>query len=237
MDCPGCRQPMAAETLDGHYGRTVTVDLCYGCGALWLDGLESLTLTPGATLRLFTLIHDHRAARRAGPAPAPTCPRCEAPLVQTADVQRATPFNYARCPREHGRFITFFDFLREKHFVRPLGPAEIEALRQHVRTVHCSGCGAPVDVGRASVCSFCGAPLSTLDAGQVERLVQDLKRAEEKRRTVDPTWPVQIMLDRVRVERAFAQFESRPVWLGLDGASGLVEAGLEAFLHLLRGEG
>ena len=34
MTCPGCRQAMAAQALDGRYGRQVDLDLCHGCGVL-----------------------------------------------------------------------------------------------------------------------------------------------------------------------------------------------------------
>ena len=42
--------------------------------------------------------------------------------------------------------MTFFQFLRAKRFVRSLGPAEIRQLREQVRQLNCSNCGAPLDI-------------------------------------------------------------------------------------------
>ncbi len=64
MNCPGCHEPMVAETLDGHLGRSVAIDLCLGCQLFWFDQGESLQLAPRSTLRLFRLIGEQAAAKR-----------------------------------------------------------------------------------------------------------------------------------------------------------------------------
>src|SRR5262245_46207902 len=130
---------MAQLSVDGHYGRTVVLDLCHGCGALWFDADESLGLAPGAILRLFTVIAERQKERRP-PAGTPSCPRCRRWLALTSDMQRNVRFGYWRCPGEHGRFITFTEFLREKNFVRPLHGEELARLRATVQTIHCSSC-------------------------------------------------------------------------------------------------
>ena len=61
MKCPGCDCPMVAETLDGHLGRPVTIDLCIACHVFWFDQNESLQLAPRSTLRLFRVIGEHAA--------------------------------------------------------------------------------------------------------------------------------------------------------------------------------
>jgi hypothetical protein len=223
---------MSAQTFDGHYGRTVALDLCHPCGALWFDGEESLGLAPGAVLRIFALISDHRGELRAMPAPAPTCPRCRRGLARTRDKQRDTAFVYWRCPAEHGRFTAFAEFLREKRFVRPLSLPELTALRANVKTIQCSSCGAPVDLVQSSACGHCRAPVSTLDARQVERVVAELRQAEEKRRTVDPTLPARLMMDRLEVERLFYRLDHPGDGSETGGARGLVEAGLDALAEI-----
>ena len=237
MRCPGCHEAMQPETLEGHYGATISIDLCHGCAALWFDRLESLALTPGSILRLFVLIHENRPAQRNVAASQLVCPRCGRALLPTVDRQRGTRFSYARCPSEHGRFITFVEFLREKNFVRPLGPRELADLREKIRTVHCSSCGAPVDLTTSSTCGYCHAPISTLDAKQVESMVAELRAAETQRQTVDPTWPLKILEDRIDVNRAFAGLEPGRLSLGADASVGLVEAGMAALVQLLRGGG
>lgn len=234
MQCPACSQPMRQEILDGRYGRQVTLDLCFPCGAVWFDGHESLGLAPGAVLQLFTLIHDSRGERRGGAISAPDCPHCRSRLERTQDRQRHVRFTYWSCPHRHGRLTIFVEFLREKHFVRPLAPTEIAALRKHVRVVHCDGCGAPVELEKTSECTYCGAALSVLDAQQVEKIVNELRAAEEKRQTVDPALPARLLMDRLEVERFYRQLDAaqtdhtvRP------RAGGLVEQGVAAIVDLL----
>ena len=63
-------------------------------------------------------------------------------------MQRSTRFEYFRCPHDHGRLTTFFDFLKEKDFVRPLTPPQIAELRKNIQVVNCSNCGAPIDLAK-----------------------------------------------------------------------------------------
>jgi hypothetical protein len=85
--------------------------------------------------------------------------------------------------------------------VRPLAPAELADLRARIKTVRCDGCGAPVDLERGSHCGFCRAPVSTLDPAHVDQVVCELRAAEERRRTVDPTLPARLVMDRMAVDR------------------------------------
>jgi hypothetical protein len=230
---------MTGERLDGHYGRPVALDLCHACHALWLDGHESLQLTPGAVLALFRLMHEGRAPARHALGARLRCPRCRAPLEDAGDVQGVTRFHYARCPREHGRFQTFYQFLREKRFVRSLDPREVAELRQRVTQVSCSNCGAAVSLDQAAACGYCRTPVSLLDPRQLERAGAELGEAEARRRTVDPELPVKLMMDRLRTERYFRRVEAGGRLddledLDLSDAFGLVEAGVGAVARALR---
>ena len=244
---------MTPKQYEGKYAGAITLDLCHGCSALWFDGLESLGLSPGSVLELLVEMNDHRAASRNPLGDNLACPRCHQRLVRTANMQRSTRFSYWRCPGEHGHFITFFEFLREKNFVRPLSPIEIEDLKRNVRTVTCSSCGAPVDLDTGAACPFCRAPLSMLDAKQLDTVVAALKREEAeredaKRRGLDGSLAVRLMADRVSVSREFRKMEPGALQLdisaGLSGAwseaasgrlsGGLVEAGVAALCALLR---
>src|SRR5262249_29462083 len=71
MQCPGCSAPMQAETLEGRYGRKIALDVCFACAVFWFDAHESLGLTPGAVLQLFTLIHERQADKRGGALDSP----------------------------------------------------------------------------------------------------------------------------------------------------------------------
>jgi Zn-finger nucleic acid-binding protein len=215
---------MSEQSFERLYAKPVPIDICHPCTALWFDRLENLTLTPGAVLRLFVVMNDNKPAQRTPLRADLICPRCHARLRLTHDMQRNTRFQYWSCPDEHGHFITFFEFLREKNFVRPLGPAELARLKDNVRTVTCSSCGAPVDLDVDAACPYCRAPLSMLDAGQLDAVVQQLKRDEAKRQAAagQPLDPA--------LARRLAEVRSDAP----DEGDGLVEAGLAALSAFLK---
>jgi hypothetical protein len=80
-----------------------------------------------------------------------------------------------------GRFTPFFQFLREKQFIRSLNPAELERVRLQVRQITCSECGAPIDLEHSSECKYCHAPVSFLDSDAVEKAVKLWSAAEDRR--------------------------------------------------------
>lgn len=225
---------MSTETFDGHYGRTVALDLCFACAVIWFDAHESVALAPGAVLRLFTLIHAHQAERQPGVLGSPTCPRCRAALQDTHDVQRNVHFTYWNCAAGHGRLTHFVEFLREKSFVRPLAPAELAKLRENVQTIHCDGCGATVDLAQGSICAHCGAAVSTLDAHQVDKVVHELQAAETARQTIDPTLPAQLVMDRLDVDRFYRDQNAAAAYQDGTGSYGLVALGLASLAGILK---
>jgi len=44
---------MQRQTVAGHMGREIEIELCDPCQSIWFDARESLQLTPGATLSMF----------------------------------------------------------------------------------------------------------------------------------------------------------------------------------------
>ena len=135
---------MTALMLDGHHGRPVAIDLCHACQTIWFDGYESLQLAPASVLRLFREVSDHAASRQPS-ASAAVCPRCRGPLRVVKDQQRSTRFEYRTCPSRHGRLISFFNFLREKDFIRPMTPAQLAELTARLRES-----GQPEAAGQAA---------------------------------------------------------------------------------------
>ena len=132
--CPNCGDAMLAQALAGRQG-PVEIDLCYGCQGIWFDKMESPALADASVIELFKRIHEHRDEPRRPMGARTQCPRCRSQLAHTKDVQRGNPIEYERCPDGDGRYTTFFQFLREKHFVRSLGPQEVTALRAQVAQV------------------------------------------------------------------------------------------------------
>jgi hypothetical protein len=164
---------MAAHTFEARLGRSVAIDLCLECQLFWFDRGESIQLSPASTLKLFRLIGEPGAkGRRPSPSEMP-CPRCGGRLGLAHDRQRNTSFQYWRCPAGHGRLTGFFDFLREKDFIRPLSREQVEKLRRSVDSVNCSNCGAPVQ-GRAGVDAGRGG--GPLRPGPLARQVGSLAR-------------------------------------------------------------
>ena len=208
--CPGCGYAMAPVGLAARYGRTVQVDVCDGCGGLWFDDNESQQLTPGATLALLerVTLRPSRAVQSRTP-----CPRCRQTLYEVHDQQRATRFTYRRCPSGHGRFITAYHFLREKHLVRELTLAEIDEVRARIQQINCVNCGAPVRLADATACDHCGTPVSMVDPGQLRRELATLRLADAERRELDPALPLRLLEARAATERAWADMAADRSWV------------------------
>lgn len=226
---------MTPIEVDGQLGRQVVIDGCPICQVFWFDTYESLQLAPGAILRLFRLIGRHASAVQR-PADTARCPRCGRGLALAHDMQRDVRFEYYRCPDGHGRLITFVNFLREKNFVRPLSPDQVEALRRQLRVVRCSNCGAPVDLVRGSTCAHCGSPLSMLDMAQARNLIATLRQGEASKGKVDPALPLNLARARAEVESTFEGLEGRGHWAEEAATLGLVGAGLSALARWLKEE-
>jgi len=163
----------------------VALDFCFPCQVIWLDTLESQQLSPAGILQVFKTLHEQRAATRNTLPALLDCPRCQARLALTRDLQRTTHFTYFRCEFGHGRLTPFFQFLLEKNFVRPVTGAELADLKAKVRTIQCSNCGAPLDLAHDPACRYCGSPISILDPDAVARTVNALNTAQARLSTVD----------------------------------------------------
>lgn len=226
---------MELQTFAGNYGKPVVLDLCFSCSAIWFDGFENLQLTPGSILTLFKLIHEKHALHSKASERALQCPRCQRKLARTGDLQRTTRFFYELCPRDHGRLITFFQFLREKNFIRDLSAKEMEELRQRVQVLHCSNCGAGINLTKHSHCSYCRSPVSMLDPHQMEKTMRELKQLEERRTTPglrNPSMGQELQIERLSHScRAGGDALSFSEQLVIQDALDLVSSGIEATLH------
>jgi hypothetical protein len=96
-------------------------------------------------------------------------------------LSKSGKFSYYRCPKGDGRYTPFFQFLREKQFVRDLTAAEVQRVRSQVRQIRCSECGAPIDLEQSSQCKYCHAPVSFLDPDAVERAARMWSSADNRR--------------------------------------------------------
>lgn len=207
--CPSCGEAMEQRAFDRKPLGRVELDVCFGCHALWFDQHESLQLTPSAVLQVFNIINEHRERPARPLGEHPRCPECNKALKLTQDVQRHNRISYHRCVDGHGRLTTFFQFLREKNFVRSLSPGEIAQLKVQVAQVRCSSCGAPVSLERDAQCGHCRASVSILDAEAVSRTIAQLTEEERRRQHVDPTALMDGLLAGKAFERKLARIEGR----------------------------
>jgi hypothetical protein len=143
-------------------------------------------------------------------------------LLLTHDLQRNMKFSYWRCDNEDGRFITFFDFLKEKNFIHPLSPQQVDQLRQNVQIVNCSNCGAAIDLAKDSVCSYCHSPISMLDMKLPQQLLATLQRTTAP----DPTAASVSMKPAFSTFGTEAPFATDHQWWRDAATYGLVQAGL-----------
>jgi DNA-directed RNA polymerase subunit RPC12/RpoP len=223
---------MNEAKLGAHFDRAVTIDYCVPCQSFWFDEYESLALSPGSILALFHVIGEHTAPPSWRDGDTAKCPRCNSRLLKTHDMQRATRFEYLRCPHGHGRLTSFYSFLREKDFIRPLTPQQIAELRKNLRTISCSNCGAPVDLTQQAQCAHCGSPLTMLNLEQAESLIAQLREANQPQ-AIDPELPLKLARARREVEASFGALDRDTLWFQQVSSTGLVGTGLAALARWL----
>jgi hypothetical protein len=165
----------------------VEVDLCVECRVFWFDKGESGQLSASAVIELFREIHALAPSQRRPMSAAAGCPRCGARLVLTHDIAKSGKLTYYRCPGDHGRLTPFYQFLREKRFVRDLGAGELAQLRARVAQIQCSNCGAPIDLAESPCCGYCQSPLAVLDHDAVDTALREWgAQARAETAGVDP---------------------------------------------------
>jgi hypothetical protein len=231
-NCPSCRAPMKRVEFPRKIRGQVELDLCFSCQGIWFDEYESLQLAPEGVISLFKLLHQHRDDQRLPLGARLLCPRCAEPMVTSQDRVKSGVFNYLRCLQQHGRFITFGQFMIEKGFVRQLLGREIKELAAQIGTVRCTGCGAPVDIRHDSACTHCRAPIAILDPAAVEQALARYEQSALKAAAApDPNLVAETLLyaerDRSRQQRASGNLLTTDI-------ADLLAAGIETVWDKLR---
>lgn len=158
-------------------GRPLTVDACSSCQLFWFDQGESPVLDATAVRALLQVVAASDRVTRRPLRSSFGCPRCDKQLAFTHDLQRNTRFNYWRCAAGHGRLTAFHAFLREKNFVRAPTSVELARLREYIRQISCSQCGAPVDIVEDQACRHCGSAIALIDPDGVAKALRPQERA------------------------------------------------------------
>jgi len=230
VTCPGCHQDATPLSLEGQYGRVLAIDVCHACNGVWFDGHEDLHLSPAGVVALFEAMGRAAAAARQ-PLARKVCPRCQTGLLRAHDRVRDTRYEFFRCAKGHGRFMTFAAFLRARHFVRDLSAAEVRDLGVRVAVIKCVNCGASVDVRTQSACGSCQSPVAVIDEGQLTRTLADLEAAAARRATIDPSWPLRAAQARRQTEAVFAELNRGG---GATPSVDLVASGVALFADVLK---
>ena len=221
---------MTAQDVEAHGSlRPIEITACAPCHLFWFDKAESIRLTPRSVLDLFQYIGKAGAPRK----PLATtfgCPVCATALAHTQDLQRTTRFTYWRCRNDHGRLITFHQFLREKNFIRAPSTAELAKLRATVRQIACSQCGAPVDLANDNACKHCGAAVALIDPEGVAKALRELAVGVSIRAPSEPD-AMRATLSDAQIDAIFDLQRGRPS----EGNDDLVAIGAAAIGGLVAG--
>lgn len=243
--CPSCKTPMDIHHVEAHGGvGTLELDLCHTCHGIWFDDNESLRIGPRGVMELFRLLHEHRDDPQAALAHDKNCPRCRRTLQESSDVVRTGRYFTYRCPQRHGRFSTFSSFMIEKGFVRQLSPVEVTNLAERLKVIHCSNCGAAVDLRQHAACPYCQSAFSLLDPQAVEQALARYHRRALRVKDPQPASPsspdladalIALERDRARAQREqqkerWSQKPASPMTTSVDD---LWSAGLEMVWNFL----
>lgn len=220
---------MQTQEFPHNYRGVVRVELCFTCAGIWFDRLASIELAPSGVVQLFKQIEARHNGPRQPVAARLSCPRCTDGLALSSDLSKAGRFSYFRCPRGDGRFTPFFQFLKEKQFVRTLSTTELQQVRAEVRQIQCSECGAPIDLQNASQCPFCHAPVSFLDPDAVAKAMKMWSEAEDRRQAVPTPEATGNALRQLQLPKTSGTSSSRTGALHLlaDIAAGDTEPGID----------
>jgi hypothetical protein len=242
--CPSCSQPMQRREFERHDHGQVQVDICFDCGAIWFDHLESVQLAPAAVIDLFKEIAARKASVRQALAQSMDCPRCRAHLALRFDLGKTGRFSYFACPRGDGRLTPFFQFLREKQFVRTLTGVELQRVRAQVRQLACSECGAPIDLEHDTACAYCHAPVAFLDPATVEKAVRMWTEADARRHRSPSPETVADALLRTQLHghpgappQPRGKYSSLSRWQSGSTGVDLVALGIDIIGNLFQGDG
>lgn len=164
--CGNCGTVMRAVALAGHYGSTVTIDLCPDCDLVWFDDVETARLSgPGLLDLIGEMAAAHGLPHRSVSASI-ACPRCAGPVRSVHNRSRWGASMQLACSKRHGAYQSFAQFLAEKGLTRPMGSADRARLLQRDGHLHCINCGAEL-AADAAQCRWCGSVPAIVDVARL----------------------------------------------------------------------
>ena len=117
----------------------------------------------------------------------------------------------------------------------PLSRAEIDEIARKVAVIHCSSCGAPVDLRRDHACAHCRSALSLLDPKAVETALAGYAKAHLATNTskVDEVANALVMLERDHQRALREKKEGSSMAGALDAGTDLLGIGVAMVWKLL----
>jgi len=177
LTCGNCRQPMQRLALEGHYGRTVDVDLCRHCDLVWFDDIESAQLSGAALLSLIGAMAESHTLPHELLRDGARCPRCDGALELVHNLSRWGRSSQLQCRRRHGAYQSFAQFLEEKGLLRPMSTIDRAKLLRDRGRIDCVNCGGAIGKDDA-LCPWCRSIPSLLDVARLAHALDPLDTIE-----------------------------------------------------------
>jgi Zn-finger nucleic acid-binding protein len=128
MICPNDSVEMQPVKAESHYGRTVMLDQCPGCGGIWFDRFELYSVKQGQAEKIELLNGDSLRAPSVMGNSDLLCPRDSAKLVHFQDRFFPKDIIIARCPVCSGFWLNRGEFIKYQEYRQSLQqPREITA--------------------------------------------------------------------------------------------------------------
>lgn len=164
--CGNCAAAMRELQLAGHYGSSVTLDICHDCDLVWFDDVETARLSGTGLLDLIgEMASAQRLPHRTLTATI-SCPRCRGPVRSVHNRSRWGASMQLACIKRHGAYQSFAQFLAEKGLTRPMSSADRARLLQRDGEIHCLNCGAGIDADAAQ-CRWCESVPALVDIARL----------------------------------------------------------------------
>lgn len=116
MICPNEKIEMQQVKTESHYGQTVILDQCSGCGGIWFDSYELYMAKQGQAGKIELLNVDSLQVSSVIENSEIHCPRDRTKLIRFSDPFFPKDLILARCPVCNGFWLNRGEFLKYQQF-------------------------------------------------------------------------------------------------------------------------
>ena len=116
MICPNENVEMQQVKVESHYGQTVMLDQCPGCGGIWFDQFELSAVKQGQAEKIESLNVDALRTTSSIEKTELLCPRDSATLVHFNDPFFPKTIIIARCPVCNGFWLNRGEFVKYQDY-------------------------------------------------------------------------------------------------------------------------